>query len=452
MIQIPSFNSKWIEDINMIINQSLASVDPFICVSEAIDLDRNILRIANTKINLELKNNIYILGVGKAALPMAKALENKIGNKIAGGFLISKYQLYGSENRSDKKIQIYLGGHPVPDERSIDCAEKLEKFVRIIDENDLIINLISGGGSALMALPYDGISLGDIRILTDILLKSGAAIQEINTIRKHIDRIKGGGLARMTFPTQMVSLILSDVVGDEISMIASGPTDGDETTYQNSMEIIRKYKIENKIPQSILAHIKKGLLGKVQETLKPGDKAVKNVTNIIVGSLSTAIDSAQKTAQDLGYNTIILTKKLVGEAREAGITVTSNYLNVYEKDIHFKKPACLIAGGETTVTISGNGKGGRNQELVLSAIERLENYDKCCLISIATDGEDGPTDAAGAFITGSSLKKAKEKGLDPQKYLKNNDSYTFFNKLGNLIKIGPTGTNVNDLLFLFDFN
>jgi glycerate-2-kinase len=249
----------------------------------------------------------------------------------------------------------------------------------------------------------------------------------------------------------MVSLILSDVVGDEISMIASGPTADDETTFLNSLEIIRKYKIENKIPQSILNHIKKGLRGEVQETVKSGDNAVKNVTNIIIGSVSTAIDSAEKTAQGLGYNTIVLTKKLVGEAREVSKTITSNYLKIYEKDIHFKKPACLIAGGETTVTVSGNGKGGRNQELVLSSIEQLENYGNCCLISIATDGEDGPTDAAGAFITGSSLKIAKEKGLDPQKYLINNDSYTFFDKIGNLIKIGPTGTNVNDLLFLFDF-
>ena len=451
MIQIPSFNSKWIEDINMIISQSLASVDPFQCVSEAIDLDGNNLRIGKIKINLESINNIYILGVGKAAIPMAKGVENKIGNKIAGGFLISKYQLDRSEIRLDKKIQIYFGGHPIPDENSIDSAEKLKKYVRLIDEKDLIINLISGGGSALMTLPYDGISLSDNQILTDILLKSGAAIQEINTIRKHIDQIKGGGLARMAFPTQMVSLILSDVVGDEISMIASGPTVDDETTYLNSMEIIRKYEIENKIPLSILNHIKKGLLGEVHETVKFGDKVLINVTNLIIGSLSTAIDSAEKTAHDLGYHTIVPNKKLVGEAREVGKTITSNYLNVYEKDFHFKKPVCLIAGGETTVTILGNGKGGRNQELVLSAIEQLENYDNCCLISIATDGEDGPTDAAGAFITGSSLKYAKEKGLDSQEYLKNNDSYTFFDEIGNLIRIGPTGTNVNDLLFLFDF-
>ncbi|MDO9545461.1 MAG: glycerate kinase [Pelolinea sp.] len=450
MIQIPSLESKWVEDINRIINQSLGSVDPFLCISETIDLDGNLLRIANSSINLEIINNIYILGVGKAVIPMAKAVESKIGKRITGGFLISKHRIDHVETQISPKIQIHLGGHPLPDERSIDCAKKLEKFVGIIDKNDLIINLISGGGSALMSLPYDGISLADIRLLTDILLKSGAVIQEINTIRKHIDRIKGGGLAIMTHPTQLVSLILSDVVGDEISMIASGPTIEDETTYLNAMEIIRKYNIENKIPISILNHIKMGLRGKVQETVKSGDKAVKNVTNTIIGSLSIAIDSAEKTAQDLGYNTIIDTKKLVGEAREIGKSIASSFINMYENDL-LNLPTCFMAGGETTVTISGNGKGGRNQELVLSAIEQFENYNNCCMISIATDGEDGPTDAAGAFITGTSLKKAKDKGLDPQKYLINNDSYSFFEQIGNLIKIGPTGTNVNDLIFLFCF-
>jgi glycerate 2-kinase len=450
MVKIPQIKKKWVKDINTILSRSLASVDPFLCVSKYINLNGNRLTIAQTKIDLETIENIYIIGIGKAAISMAKAVVEKIGDNISGGIIISKSQGDGIEKLVEKGLEIHLGSHPIPDKRSLECAVSLEKFVENINSNDLIITLISGGGSALMTLPYGGITLDDIKVLTDILLMSGATIQEINTIRKHIDRIKGGGLAKMAFPAKMVTLILSDVVSDEISMIASGPTTYDETSFFDALIIIRKFDIEEIMPENILNHIKKGVNGEVNETIKQGDKYVQNISNTIIGSISSVVKTAEDTARNLGYTTLVNSKKIIGEASEVGREESSKFINMYKNDQNMK-PVCFIAGGETTVTVSGKGKGGRNQELALGAIEQFENYDNCCLISLATDGEDGPTDAAGAFVTGASMRIAREKGLDPKKYLENNDSYSFFNKIEGLIRIGSTGTNVNDLLLMLAF-
>jgi glycerate-2-kinase len=409
-ISLPELNEDWEKDINFIINQSLLSVNPYQCVAEKIDIQGNDLFIFEKKIDLNNINDIYVIGVGKAVIPMAKAVIDKIGNRITSGLIISKHRIEKEKKGFRENIQILIGGHPVPSKQSIESTKKLITFLKKVNENDLLINLISGGGSALMVLPHGGITLDDIKNFTNILLQSGATIQEINTIRKHIDKIKGGGLARMTYPTHMETLILSDVLGDQISMIASGPTSMDETTYNDAWEIINKYNIKNEIPKSIINHLIKGIQGEIQETIKSGNEVLKNNTNTIIGSLSTAITSAEN-----------------------------------------KKPACVIAGGETTVTILGNGKGGRNQELALGAVGQIDNLQDCCLISMATDGEDGPTDAAGAFVTGRTKSRANEKGLDHEKYLADNDAYNYFKITGNLVKIGPTGTNVNDLLFLFAF-
>ena len=450
-ISIPTIKENWEKDINFIINQSLLSVDPYLCVAEKMDIRGDDLFIFEKEIDLNRIDNIYVVGVGKAVVPMANAVIDKIGNRITSGLLISKHQIEKKDRGFEEKIQILYGGHPIPSRHSIESTKKMISFLKKVNENDLIINLISGGGSALMTLPYDGITLDDIKHLTNILLKSGATIQEINTIRKHIDMIKGGGLARMTYPVRMETLILSDVLGDQISMIASGPTSTDQTTYVDAWEVINKYNIRNEIPESMINHLIKGIQGEAQETVKSGDDVLKNITNNVIGSLTTAITSAKKAAKESGYNTVILSTKLIGEAREVGKVLGSILINMVESDHLIKKPACVIAGGETTVTISGKGKGGRNQELALGAVGQINNLHDCCLISIATDGEDGPTDAAGAFVTGRTQSRAKEKGLDYEQYLANNDAYNFFKKTGNLVKIGPTGTNVNDLQFLFAF-
>jgi len=450
-ISLPTLKENWEKDINFIINQSLLTVNPYQCAAVKINIRDDDIFIFGKKINLNKINDIYVIGVGKAVIPMAKAVIYKLGNRITSGFLISKHKLEKKDYEFEDKIQISYGGHPIPSKQSIESTKKLITFLKRVNENDLIINLISGGGSALMTLPYEGITLDDIKHLTTVLLKSGATIQEINTIRKHIDMIKGGGLARITYPARMETLILSDVLGDQISMIASGPTSLDETTYKDAWGIIHKYHIKDEIPKSIINHLIEGMRGEAQETVKSGDKVMRNVTNNIIGSLTTAITSAEKAAKELGYNTMILSTKLIGEAREIGRVFGSVLTTMVESDIFMKKPACAIAGGETTVTILGNGKGGRNQELALGAVGQIDNLRDCCLISIATDGEDGPTDAAGAFVTGRTQARAKEKGLDHEEYLANNDAYNFFKITDNLIKIGPTGTNVNDLLFLFAF-
>jgi len=450
-ISLESLNEKLEKDINYIVKQALLSVSPYQCVANKIDIQGSNLFIFEKKIDLNKINDIYVIGVGKAVIPMAEAVFDKIGNSITSGLLISKHKIKKNENMFGDKIRICYGGHPIPSGQSLESTKNLISFLKEVTKNDLIINLVSGGGSALMVLPPKGITLHDVTNLTTALLKCGADIHEINTIRKHVDMIKGGGLARMTYPAHMETLILSDVLGDEISMIASGPTSKDETTYNDSWEIIQKYKIENEIPKSIINYLKKGMKGDLQETVKSGDEVMSKISNNIIGSLITAIASAERAAKKSGYNTAILSTKLVGEAREVGKVFGSILTNMVETDKLIKKPACLIAGGETTVTITGNGKGGRNQELALGAVGQIDNLPDCCLITIATDGEDGPTDAAGAFVTGRTKTRAEEKGLNHEQYLANNDAYNFFRITGNLVKIGPTGTNVNDLLFLFAY-
>jgi len=450
-ISLVTLNEKLEKDINYIVNQALLSVSPYNCVANKVDIQGNDLFIFEKKIDLNKINDIYVIGVGKAVIPMAGAVIDKIGSRIKSGLLISKHQIIQKANGFGDKIQIIYGGHPIPNGQSLESTKELTTLLKKVTENDLIINLISGGGSALIVLPPEGIALRDITHLTTVLLKCGAGIHEINTIRKHVDMIKGGGLARMTYPAQMETLILSDVLGDQISMIASGPTAIDETTYNDSWEIIQKYKIENEIPKSIIYHLKKGMRGDLQETVKAGDEVMSKISNYIVGSLITAITSAERAAKKSGYNTAVLSTKLVGEAREVGKVFGSILTNMVESDKLIKKPACVIVGGETTVTISGKGKGGRNQELALGAVGQIDNLTNCCLITIATDGEDGPTDAAGAFVTGRTKLRAEEKGLNHEQYLANNDAYNFFRITDNLVKIGPTGTNVNDLLFLFAY-
>jgi len=450
-ISLSSLKGKLEKDINYIVNKSLLSVNPYHCVADRITLQGDNLYIFEKKFDLNKINEIYVIGVGKAVISMAEAVIDKIGNKITAGLLISKHQIEKKDNGFGDKIEIFDGGHPIPSAQSLKSAKKLQTLLKKVNKNDLIINLISGGGSALMVLPPDEITLFDISSLTDVLLRSGAAIQEMNTIRKHIDLVKGGGLARMAYPAYMETLILSDVLGDQISMIASGPTSIDETTYKDSLGIIHKYKIENEISKSIINYLKKGMRGDLQETVKFGDEVMNKISNNIIGNLTTAITSAEKAAKKSGYNTAILSTKLVGEAREVGKVFGSILTNMVESDGLIKKPACIIAGGETTVTISGNGKGGRNQELALGAVGQIDGLPDCCLITIATDGEDGPTDAAGAFVTGRTKSRAEEKGLNHEQYLANNNSYNFFRITGNLVKIGPTGTNVNDLVFLFAF-
>ena len=405
---------------------------------------------------------MFGLAIGKAAIPMMDALAERI--PLAGGLAVTKF----APERSRRFYPVLEGGHPVPDERSLEAGERALGFVSSLNEDDTLVCLISGGGSALVTAPY--VPLEDLQSLTSLLLASGAPIDEINTLRRQLDRIKGGGLAGAT-KAKVISLILSDVIGNPLEAIASGPTVPDPTTREDAMMILKKYELEKQVPNTILAILESksslalpdttlGLAGSarvVSEAERSGEAGVlldfrqqavglQNVQNMIIGDNKLASRAALKQAEQEGFQAEILTNGLQGEAREAGRALAHRLrVESSAKD----RPFCLIAGGETTVTLTGNGKGGRNQELALSAVEELRGLENVMLITLGTDGDDGPTDAAGAVVTEESASRAESIGLDAEDHLSRNDAYPFFEALGDLLKPGPTGTNVNDLVFLF---
>jgi len=435
--------------IKKIFGSSLAAVDPYQVVHDAITLEKNILEIRGYTYDLDDIDRVLLVGMGKAAIAMAAGAYTKLRNVIDEGVVVAKH---ANDNWDlPEEIKILYGSHPLPTSKSINSASAIIKFVKQSKDDDLIINLISGGGSALVTSPVEPLEIEDIKNLTKSLLQSGATIQEINTIRKHIDAVKGGGVAEIAGMTPMISLILSDVLGDDISMIASGPTCGDPTTFEHARDIIRKYQLESKISPFIIDTLKSGIKGNIKETLKPNSPLLHNKHHYIVGNITKSIKSAKQTAEELGFNTSILSTFLSGEAREIGRAAGSILKTVSETDLVVERPALIIAGGETTVTVKGDGLGGRNQEIAFGALDIMDGLRDCTLVSFATDGEDGPTDAAGAYVTGNTFRRAIDAGLAPVGFGENNDTYSLFNQLGNLIRVGPTGTNVNDLLFLFAF-
>ena len=381
-----------------------------------------------------IKGKVHGLGIGKAAIPMLTALAEAM--PLSSALAISKHASESHRNL----FPIQLGGHPVPNLDSLHAGQRALEFVSSLNENDTLVCLISGGGSALMTAPHDGISLEDMQRLTSLLLASGARIDEINILRRQLDRVKGGGLARAT-KANVISLILSDVIGNPLEAIASGPTYPNPTTNEDALAVLKKYGIENQTPKSIQNCLRSPLSTNVNN-----EGWGRKVQNIIIGDNKFAADAALKQAQHAGFNAEILTNELQGEAREVGVMLARNL-----KDELLKRPRpfCLIAGGETTVTIRGDGKGGRNQELALAAVNELRDIKNVMLISLATDGEDGPTDAAGAVVTGESAQRAESLGLFAADYLSRNDAYHFFEKMDDLIRTGPSGTNVNDFVFLF---
>lgn len=385
-----------------------------------------------------LEGRVFGLGIGKAALPMMDALAERI--PLSGGLAVTKY----ASSRVRKLYTVIEGGHPIPDARSLHAGERVLEFVSSLNEDDTLVCLISGGGSALVTAPH--VRLEDLQTLTALLLSSGARIDEINILRRQLDRVKGGGLARAT-KARIISLILSDVIGNPLETIASGPTVPDPTTGEDAIAILEKY-FHNSATET-LRH--RDSLNSVTQDLRGSKKSlvdnsfVERTQNIIIGDNKLAAQAALKQAYDEGLHSEILTNELQGEASVVGRMLAKKLRD----EISIRpRPFCLIAGGETTVTIKGQGTGGRNQELALSAVGELEGLENCMLIALATDGDDGPTDAAGAVVTGESARRAKMLGLDAAGALSRNDAYPFFEALGDLLKPGPTGTNVNDLIFL----
>lgn len=386
---------------------------------------------------------IFVVGAGKASYKMAKAIEEILNSKICDG-VIAVYE--GLDVEKLEHIRIVKAQHPIPGVGSLEAGKEILSLVSKASEGDLVLTLISGGGSALMEFLAPGVTLEDLKRLTNVLLKCGATIQETNTVRKHISQIKGGWLAKRAYPATVVSLIISDVVGDPIEFIASGPTAPDTTTFKDAIEVLKKYQIWDKVPQSIREHLEKGARGFIEETPKPGDPIFNNVKNLIIASNIESLKAMKDWLEDRGFNTIILTSRLTGEARVVGEVIASIMIEIHENNHPIPKPAAILAGGETTVTVRGKGVGGRNLELTLSASKILNGKHGLALTSIGSDGIDGITNVAGGVVDGESWSRSLSMGLNPEEILKENDSLSFFKTLNDYVYTGPTGTNVNDLL------
>lgn len=423
------------------LESAVNAVDPKRLLKSRFLLKNSTVEINGRLFDLRKFKRIYVIGGGKASGSMAEAVEQILGRRITDGLVIVPY---GSKNKTDV-IRIHQAGHPIPDEAGVKAARRILEIVRQAEQDDLIICLISGGGSSLMPLPRDGIPIADKREITQALLMCGATISEINTVRKHISDIKGGWLAKNAHQATILNLILSDVVGDRLEFIASGPTVPDPTTFGDAMTVLKKYGLWDTTPKSIGKVLSDGEKHLIPETPKANDDAFNKVHNIIVGNNRTASLAAYKHLDSAGLNAVLLTSTLEGEARCVGAVLASIAREVSSSGNPVQKPAGIVAGGETTVTVTGKGVGGRNQELALAAALKLDGMDGVVVASASTDGVDGPTDAAGAIADGKTLVRARKMGLTPEEYLADNDSYNFFSQLGDLILTGPTGTNVNDV-------
>jgi glycerate 2-kinase len=426
--------------ITRILAASIRAVEPGAAVERFVRRSGTILNVDGREYDLASFHRVGMLGIGKASVAMSTQLAGILGTQLQAGLVITKH----ADARSNFPFTLLEGGHPIPDVHSLEAGKKTLEFVSSFGPEDLLICLVSGGGSALVAAPLEGLQLEDLQALTSTLLASGARIDEINSLRRRLDRLKGGGLVRLSHGATIASLILSDVVANPLEAIASGPTAPDPTSTQAVLELVEKYRLRGKIPGSVISALEQS-----PETPKPGDPIFEKVQNVIVGSNLLAARAALAQAKMEGFHTHLLRLDLQGEARQAA----GDLVNILRQAKHTGDPvpprACIIAGGETTVTVKGNGKGGRNTELALAAVMGLEGLPGVRLVTLATDGEDGPTDAAGAVVTGGTFRRAAGLGLDPQDYLDRNDSYTFFAALDDLLKPSPTGTNVNDLAFLF---
>jgi glycerate 2-kinase len=421
--------------LSELFNAALEAVDPY--ASAAIH--------AETVLSVHRRRGctkLFVVGFGKAACRMCKAIEDNIPVPVDNGVVITKYGHCASD---PPLVRVYEAGHPLPDENGIMGTDEIIKLLSAADEKSLVVFLISGGGSALLVSPCKGITLEEKRTVTDLLLKAGADIHELNTVRKHISGVKGGRLAEIAHPAWMLSLILSDVIGDSLDVIASGPTSPDSSTYADAIRVLEKFALHDRIPGSVHETLQNGAKGLIGETPKEGSTIFRKVDNIIIGSNKKALEGARNKAETLGYNAEIISSEISGDAGETAKWLAQKAIAIATGAEDYRKPLCLLSGGETTVTVRGNGLGGRNTELALGFAIGIDGYEGITLLSAGTDGTDGPTDAAGAIVSGSTAREASAMWLDPHEYLKNNDSYNFFKKTGGLLITGPTGTNVMDI-------
>lgn len=416
---------------------ALRAVDPHDIVRFRLHEIRSLYETAGFR-------RLVVVGFGKASFPMAKAIDDGLPDLVDEGIIITK-EGHIPPGEGLHKIEAFEGGHPVPDEAGMRATEKIIELISREREETLVVALVSGGGSALLVAPCEGISLAEKQEVTRLMLAAGADIEELNTVRKHLSRVKGGRFAELAAPATVLSFILSDVIGDRLDVIASGPAVPDPTTYSDAAGILAKYDLIKRVPRAVTELMVKGVDGRVPDTPKAGDKVFEKAFNKIIGSNSLAIAAAEVTAGNMGYGVEVLSSVLQGEARDVGVLLAEKALLGLRSIGAGRSKLCVISGGETTVTVRGTGKGGRNTELALAFAMKIAGQRGITLLSAGTDGTDGPTDAAGAIVDGATVEAARGKGLDPRAFLDNNDSYTFFQQTDELLVTGPTGTNVMDI-------
>jgi glycerate 2-kinase len=429
------------KDAEVIFRAGIEAVNPIHAIKRHVTLQDDRLIVGDKTYNLADYDSVYVIGTGKASAAMAQAVEELLGKRLKEGVVNVKYGHTFPLN----KIKVNEAGHPVPDEAGFHGTEEIIQLLKKTGKNDLVFFLISGGGSALLPYPAEGLTLEEKQEVTKCLLEVGACIHEINAVRKHLSRVKGGRLAKLAHPSTLISLMLSDVIGDDLDTIASGPTVPDKSTFDDCLKILEKYQIRERIPVSVVDLLEKGARGEAEETPKPDDPAFQLTQNLVIASNILAVQAAQRKAGELGYNSLILSTFIEGETKEVARVHAAVAKEILQTGNPVTRPACVISGGETTVTIRGKGLGGRNQEFVLAAAIDIDGLENVVILSGGTDGTDGPTDAAGAIADGMTKNRALEKGVTAEQYLQENDSYHFFEPLGDLLITGPTHTNVMDL-------
>jgi hydroxypyruvate reductase len=431
--------------LHQVLRAALDAVEPGQAVRTALRIDAGALIAADRSYPLREVRRVLVVGAGKASAPMAAAIEDLVD--VADGVVVVRYGHHVPTHR----VRVLEAGHPIPDQAGVDAASAIAALVADADEHDLVICVVSGGGSALLTLPVEGVTLSDLQVMTDALLRSGATINEINTLRKHLDRLKGGGLAGLAEPARVLTLALSDVVGNSPDAIASGPTVPDSTTWADAAAVLDRYSLWDEIPGAVAERVRAGVCGQVSETPKHNDPLFERTQVLIVASSLVACRAAAAEAERLGSRSLVLSTFVEGEAREVGRALAGILREVDASGLPLSRPCCIVAGGETTVSVRGRGRGGRNQELALAAARPLRGVPRVLLASVGTDGSDGPTDAAGAWVDGTTFERASALGLDVDRHLADNDAYPLLERVGGLIRTGPTLTNVNDVMLLFAF-
>ena len=429
------------ESARQIWEAALEAARPEVCIPRAIQPTDDGFIVYGQEISV--RGRLFVIGAGKAGAGMAQVVDRLFAGRITAGLVITKY----GHALPTEQIQIFEAGHPVPDRAGELAVEGMREILRDLDEQDVVLCLISGGGSALLPLPAAGVSLREKQEVTGDLLGAGATIFELNAVRKHLSLMKGGQLLRWTAPARVVSLIMSDVIGDSIEFIASGPTAPDTTTFADALAILGKYGIS--IQSGVRERLESGARGEIPETPKHDDPIFERVANHIIANNRLLVEAALAKSRELGFETLLLSSEVEGEARDVGRFFASVAKEITASGNPISAPACILASGETTVTVRGRGTGGRNQEMALAwAIKMQASLHPICFASVATDGTDGPTNAAGGLVDPLTCSRALELNLEPTEFLRDNDSFTFLRTVRDLITTGPTQTNLMDLQIL----